>query len=174
LFFITEEPLWVVGSMGYFMTTRYRNQKKKRTQSFILIGDGFDEFEVICFLHKFRQAGLFIKSISLFNKLVISRQGVGLKADFALAEEPFDPQSDCLLILPSGGRNGDALRRDARVKKLLASMNDGHGRVAVTDGRCHLAEDVDDVLTARPTMRQPAHQALEDFVESLRDQFVFA
>lgn len=53
------------------MSLPYRNKKKKRTQSYILIGDGFDELEVVYFLHKFRQAGLSIKSVSLFDKLVL-------------------------------------------------------------------------------------------------------
>ncbi len=156
------------------MSGKYRNQKKKRTQSFILIGDGFDELEVITFLHKFRQEGLFIKSVSLFNKLVFGRQGVGLKADYALAEKPFDPTDDCLIILPSGGRNGDALRRDARVKSLLSSMNEGHGRVAITNGRCHLATDVDEMLTLRSFLRQPMDQGLEEFVDRLADQVVYS
>lgn len=160
--------------MGFFMSTRYRNQKKRRTQSFILIGDGFDEYEVICFLHKFRQAGLFIKSVSLFDKLVISKLGVGLKADFALADAPFDPQDDCLIILPSGGRNGDLLRRDARVKKLLTSLNGGNGRIAITDSHRHLANDIDDVVTAQPLLRQLASQNLEDFVDSLTSRFIYS
>jgi putative intracellular protease/amidase len=152
---------------------KYRNQKKRRIQSFILIGDGFDEFEVICFLHKFRQAGLFIKSVSLFNKLVISQQGVGLKADFALADDPFDPQEDCLIIVPSGGRNEDVLRRDARVRQLLASVNGGNGRVVITDSGGHyLANEIDGMLTTQPLMRQPTSQGLEDFVDSLTNHVV--
>jgi putative intracellular protease/amidase len=111
------------------MSLPYRNSKKKRTPTYILIGDGFDELEVIVFLHKFRQAGLPIKSVSLFNKLVFSRQGVGIKADYALADQPIDPNQDCWLILPSGGRNGDVLRNDARVKTLLKMFNLGQGSV---------------------------------------------
>lgn len=170
----SNPPYGVLAAWGAKMSTRYRNQKRKRTQSYILIGDGFDEYEVICFLHKFRQAGLFIKSVSLFGKLVFSRQGVGLKADYALADAPFDPQDDCLVILPSGGRNGDVLRRDARVKKLLVSMNEGNGRVAITDESCHLALDVDDVLKSTPALRQASDQCIEEFVESLTVQFEYA
>ena len=81
------------------MPVQRRNQKKARIRSFILIGDGFDELEVIYLIHKFRQAGLLIKIVGLFNKLVYSRQGVGIKADYVLAEHPFDNLSeDCLLI----------------------------------------------------------------------------
>jgi len=134
-----------------------------------------DELEVIYFLHKFRQAGLSIKSVSLFDKLVFSRQGVGLKADYALADKPFDPSNEeCLLILPSGGRNGDVLRQDARVKMLLQSFNNGKGRVVITDGDSNLANDVGQVLTERPTLRQTLDQGLEDFVETLTNRMAYA
>lgn len=157
------------------MSLPYRNGKKKRSQSYILIGDGFDELEVIYFLHNFRQAGLSIKSVSLFDKLVYSRQGVGLKADYALADKPFDPSGeDCLLILPSGGRNGDALRHDARVKSLLMEFNSGRGRVAVTGSNKHLAKDVEQVCSERLTLHHKAEQALEDFVKSLTERIVYA
>lgn len=157
------------------MSLPYRNSKKKRSQSYILIGDGFDELEVIYFLHNFRQAGLSIKSVSLFDKLVYSRQGVGLKADYELADRPFDPRGeDCLLILPSGGRNGDALRHDARVKSLLMELNGGRGRVAVTGSNSHLAEDVEQVCSERLTLHHKSEQGLEDFVKALTDRIVFA
>lgn len=157
------------------MSLHYRNDKKKRSQSYILIGDGFDELEVIYFLHQFRQAGLSIKSVSLFDKLVYSRQGVGLKADYALADKPFDPNGDdCLLILPSGGRNGDALRRDARVKSLLMAFNAGQGRVAVTGSNSNLAEDVEQVFPERLTLHRNSEQDLRDFVQSLTEHAVYA
>lgn len=157
------------------MSQLYRNQKKIRTRSFILIGDGFDEYEVVYLLHKFRQAGLFIKSVSLFDKLVYSRQGVGLKADYALADHPFDTLAeDILLILPSGGRNGDALRRDARVRSLLQSVNERHGRVVVTDSNSHLANDISRFPTTRPSFLRPNEQGLEEFVAALTDQVGYA
>ncbi len=156
------------------MIAQHRNRRKLRAQTYILIGDGFDEFEVIYFLHKFRQAGLPIKSVSLFNKLVISRQGVGIKADYALSERPFDPMDECLLVLPSGGHNGDVLRRDARVKSLLETVNQGKGSVAVTDSRSHLADEVGHVLTQRPTYHPSSGQNLEEFVETLASRVVFA
>jgi hypothetical protein len=157
------------------MSLPYRNNKKNRSQSYILIGDGFDELEVIFFLHKFRQAGLSIKSVSLFDKLVYSRQGVGLKADYALADKPFDPRDDdCLLILPAGGRNGDALRHDARVKSLLMSLNSGRGRVAVTDSNSDLGDDVEQVFSDRLTLHRKAEQGIEDFVSSLTERIVYA
>ena len=157
------------------MSLPYRNGRKKRSQSYILIGDGFDELEVIYFLHNFRQAGLSIKSVSLFDKLVYSRQGVGLKADYALADKPFDPSGDnCLLILPSGGRNGEALRRDARVKSLLVEFNSGSGSVAVTGSNKHLAKDVEQVCSDRLTLQHRGGQGLEDFVKSLTERFVYA
>lgn len=151
------------------MSLPYRNNKKKRSQSYILIGDGFDELEVVYFLHKFRQAGLSIKSVSLFDKLVFSRQGVGLKADYALAERPLNPTDDCLLILPTGGRNGDVLRRDARVKSLLQAFDNGNGRVAVTNGSSKLAIDVEKLMT-HPTYQPQDGQDLSEFVENLTDR----
>ncbi len=157
------------------MSLPYRNGRKKRSQSYILIGDGFDELEVIYFLHNFRQAGLSIKSVSLFDKLVYSRQGVGLKADYALADKPFDPTGeDCLVILPSGGRNGDALRHDARVKSLLMELNSGRGRVAVTGTNRILADDVEQVCSDRVTLQHKAEQGLEEFVKSLTERIVYA
>ncbi len=151
------------------MSLPYRNSKKKRPQSFILIGDGFDEFEVVYFLHKFRQAGLSIKSVSLFDKLVFSRQGVGLKADYALAERPFEPVNECLLILPTGGRNGEILRHDARVKSLLQAVDGGNGRVAITNGHSDLASEVGQLMQ-RPTYQPNMDQDLGEFVESLADR----
>ena len=156
------------------MSLPYRNSKKKRTNSYILIGDGFDEFEVVYFLHKFRQAGLPIKSVSLFDKLVYSRQGVGLKADYSLADKPFDPADEYWLILPSGGRNGDVLRRDVRVKSLLESVNLGNGHVVVTDNDSDLAGDVDRLFTERPSLHPHFDEPLESFVESLTDRVVYA
>lgn len=155
------------------MSLPYRNNKKKRPQSYILIGDGFDELEVVYFLHKFRQAGLSIKSVSLFDKLVFSRQGVGLKADYALAENPLEAANDCLLILPAGGRNGDMLRRDARVKSLLQAFDDGNGRVAVTNSNSKLAIDVEKLMK-HPTYQPQAGQDLGEFVENLTERTVFA
>ncbi len=151
------------------MSLPYRNSKKKRQESFILIGDGFDELEVVYFLHKFRQAGLSIKSVSLFDKLVFSRQGVGLKADYALAERPFNLNNNCLLILPTGGRNGEILRHDARVKSLLQAFNGGNGRVAITNSSSDLASDVGQLME-KPTYQPNTDQDLGDFVELLTDR----
>lgn len=153
------------------MSLPYRNSKKKRPQSYILIGDGFDELEVVYFLHKFRQAGLSIKSISLFDKMVFSRQGVGLKADYALADKPFDPTKECLLILPVGGRNGETLRHDARVKSLLQDFDSGNGRIAITNGNSDLASDVGQLMN-RPTFQPRGNQDLGEFVESLTERAI--
>lgn len=156
------------------MALPYRTSKKKRTPTYILIGDGFDEYEVVYFIHKFRQQGLPIKSVSLFDKLVYSRQGVGLKTDYALADKPFDSKTDWILILPSGGRNGDKLRKDARVRTLLESMNSGLGRVVLTDGKSELATDVEQVMTEHPSLLRRFDECLEDFVDTLADRMVYA
>lgn len=157
------------------MSLPYRNQKKAKTKSYILIGDGFDEYEVVYIIHKFRQAGLSIKSVSLFNKLVYSRQGVGLKADHALVDKPFQTlTTDILLILPSGGRNGEVLRQDARVHALLQAVNLCHGRVVVTGGGSRLADEVASLLPTQPSFLQFGEQGLEEFVELLTDQVVYA
>lgn len=156
------------------MSQRYRNSRKHRPQSYILIGDGFDELEVITFLHRFRQAGLSIKSVSLFNKLVFSRQGVGLKADYELADRPFLADSDCLLILPSGGRNEEMLRKDARVRSLLESFKKGNGRIAVTTDRSHLADDVAELVPNCAPIQPMAGQNLTDFVNDLAEQAAYA
>lgn len=149
------------------MARRYRNQKQKRTATYILIDDGFDELEVVYFLHKFRRAGLPIKSVSLFDRLVFSRQGVGLKADCQLADHPIDPEQDCLLVLPTGGRNGDMLRRDARIKMLLSNVNRGNGRVAITGTDSQLAQDVMQLMQNRPTYQPQLDQDLNDFIDTL-------
>ena len=156
------------------MALPYRTSKKKRTPTFILIGDGFDEYEVVYFIHKFRQQGLPIKSVSLFDKLVYSRQGVGIKTDYALADKPFGSKNDWVLVLPSGGRNGDKLRRDARVRTLLESMCHGSGKVIITDGTSELATDVEQVFTKRPFLLRRNDEGLEDFVDTLADRMVYA
>ena len=156
------------------MKLPYRTAKKKRISSFILIGDGFDEYEVICFIHKFRQQGLKIKSVSLFDKLVYSRQGVGLKTDFALADQPFDRQKECILILPSGGVNGDRLRRDARVRMLLEEIDQGDGRVVLTDSESQLAIDVEQLMSAQSSCLSRIDERLEDFVDMLANRLVYA
>lgn len=148
--------------------------RKKRPQTYILIGDGFDELEVVYFLHTFRKAGLPIKSISLFNKLVTSRQGVSLKTDYALAEHPFDPADDYVLILPSRGRNADALRHDARIMDLLKNLNQGKGRVVITENTGTLVTDVHEIVTSRPTYHPSAGEQLHEFVETLANQIAFA
>jgi putative intracellular protease/amidase len=154
------------------MSLPYRNQKRQRTPTYILISDGFDELEVVLFLHKFRQAGLSIKSVSLYNRLVYSRQGVGLKADCQLADNPFDLASDCLLILPTGGRNADQLRYDARVKTLLQAFNASNGSVAITDTASHLANDLSHVLVDRPPYHPNTGQDLYEFAQDLADRVV--
>ncbi|MFO7540384.1 MAG: DJ-1/PfpI family protein [Chloroflexota bacterium] len=142
--------------------------------TYILISDGFDELEVVIFLHKFRQVGLSIKSVSLSNRLVYSRQGVGLKADYQLADNPFNSTSDCLLILPTGGHNADQLRYDARVKILLQSFNAGGGNVAITDTASHLATDLSDVLVDKPPYHPHVGQDLYEFAQDLADRVVSA
>jgi hypothetical protein len=151
------------------MSTLSSRSRKKRKPSYILIGDGFDEFEVISFLHRFRHAGLRIRIVSLFDRLVYSYQGVGIKADCALADNPFNPVEECLLILPAGGRNGDALRNDARVKRLLEKFNGGRGKVVITDSASNLAGDLN-VLMTSPAYRPGQGQEFGDFVSSMAER----
>lgn len=150
------------------MSLSHRGARRKRkAQSYILIGDGFEELEAIFFLHKFRRAGLPIKSVSLFDKIVYSRQGVGLKADFSLIDDPFTDIEECLLILPAGGRNGSVLRRDARVKALLQRLSQqGDVTVVVTDGASRLADDVGRLMS-RPTLHPSIGQDLTEFIDLL-------
>jgi putative intracellular protease/amidase len=148
--------------------------RKHGIPAYILIGEGFDELEVVYVLHKFRQVGLFIKSVSLFGQLVYSRQGIGLKADLRLCDRPFDPLAPCILILPSGGYNGDMLRHDARLKSLLETINIGEGYVAVTDSGLNLANDVQQVVTERPLFHPQPGQHLEEFISILADRITYA
>jgi putative intracellular protease/amidase len=145
--------------------TALMKSKNGRTPSYILIGDGFDEMEVVTFLHSFRQAGLRIKSISLHDKLVYSQQGVGIKADLLLADTRLNPHQECLFILPASGRNGENLRHDARVKMLLESLSAGKGCIVVTDGNSNLADDVAEKIA--PPCRPQTGQNLEAFIQSL-------
>ncbi len=149
------------------MTRKYRKPRTRPHNSYILIGDGFDELEVVHFIHQFRNLGLPIKSVSLFNNMVLSRQGVALKTDLQLADKPFDLDRDFLLILPAGGQNEAMLRRDPRVKMLLHNINQRHGRVAITRSDCRLARDISQVLPDRPAFQPQQGQKLPDFIESL-------
>jgi putative intracellular protease/amidase len=155
------------------MFTSSGRPRKNRKPSYILIGDGFDEYEVISFLHRFRHAGLRIRSVSLFDKLVYSYQGVGIKADCALADNPFNPAEECLLILPAGGHNGDALRNDARVKNLLETFKGGRGKVVITDSTSSLAGDLNTLMTS-PAYRPDQGQEFGDFVTSLAERLSVA
>jgi putative intracellular protease/amidase len=154
------------------MSLPYRSPRTQQTPTYILISDGFDELEVVFFLHKFRQAGLSIKSVSLCKRLVYSRQGVGLKADCQLADDPFDPTSNCLLILPTGGHNAEQLRYDARVRALLQSFNAGGGQVAITDTSNHLAADVGQLLIDKPAYHPDTGQDMYDFAQHLAERVV--
>ena len=145
----------------------------QKIPTYVLIGDGFDEFEVVMVLHKFRLAGLYIKSVSLFGQLVYSRQGVGLKADYRLCDRPFDPLTEALIILPSGGYNGDMLRHDARVKSMLEAANLGEGYVAVTDSGQNLTHDVRQVVHNRPLLYPYLGQNLAEFITTLIDRLTF-
>jgi putative intracellular protease/amidase len=142
-------------------------------ETYILIDEGFDELEVIQFLHRFRQEGLHIKSVSLFNKLVFSQHGVGIKADLSIDETPANPSSDTLLILPTGGQNGDNLRRNARVRSLLQTFADHKAKVAVTGNNETL---IDDLYRsgATETHRPNNGQALADFVDTLASRVAIA
>lgn len=94
-----------------------------------------------------------------------------MKADYALAEKPLDSTNDCLLILPAGGRNGDVLRQDARVKTLLQAFDNGNGRVAVTNGSSKLATDVEQLMK-HSTFLPQIGQDLSEFVENLTERTV--
>lgn len=149
-----------------------KNKNRRKTPSYILIGNGFDELEVVTFLHNFRQAGLGIKSISLHDKLVYSQQGVALKADLLLADTTLNPHQECLFILPAADQNGETLRHDARVKSLLEALSDGKGAIAVTDGPSSLADDVASQI-APPHRPQPG-ESLNSFIQSLVEHLLFA
>lgn len=142
------------------------------TESYILIDEGFDELEVVQFLHRFRQEGLYIKSVSLFNKLVFGRHGVGIKADLSLDEAPTAPSPESLLILPTGGHNGDRLRQDARVRSLLQVFQDNKAQVAVTSSNENLIDDLYR-LGATQTHKQGNGQALTDFIDILASRIAF-
>lgn len=146
---------------------------KNLSETYILIDEGFDELEVIQFLHRFRQEGLHIKSVSLFNKLVYSHHGVALKADLSLDETPNDPSPDTLLILPTGGHNGDNLRRNARVRSLLQTFTNNKARVAVTGNDESL---IDDLYRSGTTQahRPNTGQDLSEFVDVLASRVAFA
>jgi putative intracellular protease/amidase len=146
---------------------------KNLSETYILIDEGFDELEVIQFLHRFRQEGLYIKSVSLFNKLVYSRHGVGIKADLSLDEAPTDPTPESLLVLPTGGHNGDRLRKDARVRTLLQAFNNNNAQVAVTGCDENLIDDLYRSGTIY-THRQHSGQALADFVDILASRIAYA
>ena len=146
---------------------------KNHGESYILIDEGFDELEVIQFLHRFRQEGLYIKTVSLFNKLVFSRHGVGIKADLAFDEAPTDPTPGSLLILPTGGHNGDRLRYDARVRSLLQAFNDNKAQVAVTSSND--TQLIDDIFRvgATQTHKQSSGQKLDEFIDILASRIAF-
>jgi putative intracellular protease/amidase len=149
-----------------------QNSNRGKTPSYILIGNGFDEMEVVTFLHTFRQAGLGIKSISLHDKLVYSQQGVALKADLLLADTHLNPRQECLFILPAAGRNGETLRHDARVKSLLEALSAGKSAIAVTDGSSTLADDV--AAQIAPPHRPQPGENLDTFIQSLVEHLLFA
>lgn len=150
-----------------------RLSSKNLSETYILIDEGFDELEVIQFLHRFRQEGLHIKTISLFNKLVFSHHGVGIKADLLLDEAPKDPSPDSLLILPTGGHNGDKLRRDARVRMLLQTFTHNKARVAVTENNEMLLDELYRIGTVQ-TQRPHSGQELAEFVDVLASRVAFA
>ena len=146
---------------------------KNMVESYIIIDEGFDELEVIQILHRFRQEGLYIKSISLFNKLVFSYHGVGIKADLSLHEAPQDPTPESLLILPTGGHNGDKLRQDSRVRTLLQTFQDNRAQVAVTGCNENLIDDLYR-FGATQTYKQQNGQSLTDFIDILASRIAFA
>lgn len=150
-----------------------KGSSKNPVESYILIDEGFDELEVIQFLHRFRQEGLYIKSVSLFNKLVFSRHGVGIKADLSLEEAPTDPSPESLLILPTGGLNGDRLRKDARVRSLLQAFNNNKAQIAVTGRDDNLIDDIYRLGSIHPH-KQNSGQPLAEFVDILASRIAFA
>lgn len=146
---------------------------RSTAETYILIDEGFDELEVIQFLHRFRQDGLHIKTISLFNKLVFSHHGVGLKADLSFEEAPTDPSPATLLILPTGGHNGDNIRRNANVRTLLQSFNNNKAKVAVTGNDETLLDDLYRSGTTQ-THKPNNGQELAEFVDVLASRVAFA
>jgi putative intracellular protease/amidase len=150
-----------------------KGSSKNPIETYILIDEGFDELEVIQVLHRFRQEGLHIKSVSLFNKLVFSRHGVGIKADISIEEAPTNPSSESLLILPTGGHNGDRLRKDTRVRNLLEVFYTNKAQIAVTGRDDDLIDDIYRLGTIQPH-KQNSGQELADFVDILASRIAFA
>lgn len=141
-------------------------EKRSRTNAYLLISEGFDELEVVYYLHTFRRSGIGIKSVSLFDRMVSSNQGVALRADIALADVQVDQLRGICLILPSGGTNGEKLRRDPRVKGLLESVVAQGGHVVVSDRDSELASDIERVL--RDSSAPPSDdEANRTFVDEL-------
>lgn len=144
--------------------------KAKKKSTYILINDGFDEYEVVLFLNRFRRAGLQISSVSLSDRMVFSRQGVGIKADFRFIDWPF-PLTDCLLILPAGGHNETRLRQDVRIRTLLSTLDLQRTDIAVTARRSQLISDLANQM-GKAAFLPRGHQGLTDFAESLVDRLI--
>ncbi len=83
----------------------------------LLLADGFEEIEAIAVIDILRRADIPIKTYSLNQKMVRGSHGIAIEADESL--EVAEKQNFTMVILP-GGPGVEVLKKDPRVKQLLA------------------------------------------------------
>jgi len=102
-----------------------------KKKAVILIGQGFDEEEMIYFLYKLRRMGKAVCLVSPSAGLVTGAYGLTVRPDYSL--DQFDHEAGSLLVMvPGGAKSVITLLADPRVHRLFQLAKEHDGRVAVT------------------------------------------
>lgn len=84
---------------------------------YVLLGEGFEEMEVIIPVGLLRRAKLEVALVTLDKPLVTGGQGMGLQADMTLADVKLDNME--MLVVPGGLGGVDSIRNSQEAMELI-------------------------------------------------------
>ncbi len=92
-----------------------KTQDSDRKRVLCLLGDGFEEIELVTPVDVLRRAGIAVTVVSLNGRVATGRSGIRIESDALLGE--VKPESFDLLLIPGGPGVGD-MRKDGRAAAL--------------------------------------------------------
>lgn len=89
---------------------------------YVFLADGFEEIEAIAPIDMLRRAGLEVKTVGIWKRVVTSGRGISVTADILDSEAVFDKLQ--MIVLPGGMPGAENLYNSEIVKKLIAFSNE--------------------------------------------------
>ena len=131
------------------MKQRHRVPIQHQWSVVVLIANGFEEQDTVGCIHTFREAGVSVSLVSLAAGSVTGSRGIVLQPDFSLDQLSADDRTTLTVL--SGGRScTTALLTDPRVHRLLSTITEAGGRVALLGS---IDQDLEQLLDV-PLSRQ--------------------